>query len=174
MDLLLEIVKISLPAIIVGTVVVVLINKHFRNVETLKELDVKQGAAQQSLPIKFQACERLVLLMERISIENLLTRVSATGMTVQEFHMELISNVNVEFEHNLSQQLYVSDRCWQSIKEAKEEILGIINGAVQNLDPNEDSVQLINLLIQEISKREIHPSTQAIMNIKSEAKGFSK
>jgi len=69
---------------------------------------------------ELQAYERLILLMERITPDNLIMRIDSTGMNTNEFHLELLSNIRAEFDHNISQQLYVSDLVWQDVYNAKK------------------------------------------------------
>lgn len=85
-------------------------------------------------PIQLQAYERLVLFLERIKPDNLVLRCYQAGMNTKLLRDVMIKNISDEYEHNLSQQLYVSTESWLRIKNAKEEIINVLN----SLTPKED------------------------------------
>lgn len=67
------------------------------------------------LKIKLQAYERLALFLERISLTNLLTRVHPISTKKEDYQYLLTQTIEQEFEHNISQQIYVSEECWNII-----------------------------------------------------------
>ena len=79
------------------------------------------------VPLKIQAFERLLLFLERSQLPVLVKRVYVPGSTKDVFHIALLQNVEDEFEHNMAQQLYVSNMLWEAVKRAKEELVGQIN-----------------------------------------------
>ncbi len=100
-----------------------------------------------SLPIRLQAYERIILLLERISPGSLISRLHKPGMTASEFQRLLIQTIRDEFNHNLSQQLYVSVPAWEMVISAKEEMISQVNTAAARLDENATSADLSNLLL---------------------------
>ncbi len=86
-------------------------------------------------PIKLQAYERIVLFLERISTESLIMRTVKPGMTAQQLHSALIANIRSEYEHNLSQQIYMSNEAWEMVKNAKGTVIRIINNIATKLPP---------------------------------------
>ncbi|MBI1182847.1 hypothetical protein GC194_01155 [bacterium] len=169
MDILAELLKISIPAVVVAVTVVIIISRFFNNQLQMKSKELALQNRQISLPLRFQALERLVLLMERISIGNMLLRISATEMSVVEYKLELMQHVTHEFEHNLSQQLYVSNGTWQKIEEAKQYVLSTINATAESMDQNLEAQALIDALIFHITSTEITPAMEAIYLLKKEA-----
>jgi len=174
MEILVDVLKISLPAIIVAITVVVIISKHFKNETEIREKELSLKNREVSLPLRFQAFERLVLLMERISLNNMLLRIPSAGENVADFKLELMRNVTHEFEHNLSQQLYVSNACWEKIIEAKNYVLGTINSIGENTKGNEPASVLLDQLIAHITNQEISPIDEAIFMLKNEANNIGK
>ena len=71
------------------------------------------------LKVKLQAYERLALFLERISLTNLLTRVPPISTEKEDYQYLLIQTIEQEFEHNMLQQIYVSEECWNIILTAK-------------------------------------------------------
>lgn len=92
--------------------------------------------------MRLQAYERLTLFIERIALNNLLPRIRKAEMTVSDFRTALISNIRMEYEHNLSQQIYVSNDSWAMIRAAKEEIISMINQQSLELRPDASSIEL--------------------------------
>ena len=116
----------------------------------LKELEMRMKAktelrlvtARMVTPLKIQACERFLLFLERSQLPVLVKRIYAPGMVKDGFHIALLQSVEEEFEHNLAQQLYVSNDAWMAVKSAKEELVNQINATFDKTD-NGTEVALI-------------------------------
>ena len=169
MEHLIDILKISIPALVVSATVVIIISRYFRNERDAKDQELQLKNKEVSLPLKFQAFERLVLLMERVSLNNILLRLSSAEMTVDEFKFELMHTITQEFEHNLAQQLYVSNAVWQQVKNAKDHTLAVINNCANSLDRNGPANELVNLLIAHTTNDPTPPTFEAIYALKKEA-----
>lgn len=78
---------------------------------------------KQGLPIKMQAYERFTLLLDRISLDKLLVRVAPVDDNVEIYKHLLIATIDQEFEHNTTQQIYISDDCWKAIVSAKSTVI---------------------------------------------------
>ena len=136
----------------------------------LKTADEKLMRQRESMPLKLQAYERLVLFLERISPNALLVRVHRGGMFATQLQSELVITVRTEFEHNLSQQIYVSQQAWDEVKDAKEEIIRIINNAFSHAGANATGIQMSSQIFEQVLNMENVPSQKAIDFLKSEAK----
>jgi len=91
------------------------------------------------LPLRLQAYERMALFLERIDPNQLVLRIHASGLTVSQELNLLLTAIRSEFEHNLSQQIYISDSVWAKVCDAKGDIEAIINTVAENYDKNADS-----------------------------------
>jgi hypothetical protein len=120
------------------------------------------------IPLRLQAYERLTLFLERVSLNNLLGRVYQPGLTVREFHLELLSSIRSEFEHNITQQIYVSQQVWNTVRSTREEIVKMINSAASSIDPNAKGTELSKTIFENLMKEENNPAQAAIDLIKSE------
>ncbi len=165
-----EILKYTLPALIVFLTAYLLIRKFLENDQKLKKIDLMYKNEQYLLPIRLQAYERLVLFLERISPESLLMRVNRQGMTSQQLHSQLISTIRAEFEHNLSQQIYVSGESWEVIRNARSNLIKIINEAAKSIEPESPSLKLSQTILETIIDNENTPTNVAISHIKKEIK----
>ena len=99
------------------------------------------------VPLKIQACERLLLFLERSQLPVLVKRVFTPGVTKDAFHIALLQNVEDEFEHNMAQQLYVSNETWDAVRRAKEELVGQINATFDKTDDGTDVVMVAQALV---------------------------
>ena len=99
------------------------------------------------VPLKIQACERLLLFLERSQLPVLVKRVFTAGVTKDAFHIALLQNVEDEFEHKMAQQLYVSNETWDAVRRAKEELVGQINATFDKTDDGTDVVMVAQALV---------------------------
>lgn len=119
----------------------------------MQELRLKLHSEQRitvlkmTTPLKIQACERLLLFLERSQLTSLVKRVYTPGVTKEQFHLALLQNVEDEFEHNIAQQLYVSAEVWESVKHAKEELLNQINTTFDKAEPDTDAGLVAQALV---------------------------
>ena len=127
MEALVEILKIILPAGAVFAAAYLLVQKFLSNDQKRREHELKKSMLATITPLKIQAYERIVIFLERIHPNSIVVRVNKHGMTSYQLHMELVKTIKTEYEHNLSQQIYVSHGTWELLKTAKEEIIKLIN-----------------------------------------------
>lgn len=127
MDGLVEILKIILPAGAVFAAAFLLVQKFLANEQKRREHELKKASSSAITPLKIQAYERIVIFLERIHPNTLVVRVNKHGMNSQQLHQELVKAIKTEYEHNLSQQIYVSHNVWELVKTAKEEIIKLVN-----------------------------------------------
>ncbi len=120
------------------------------------------------LPLRLQACERLVLFLERIHPANLVMRLNDPGLSAAQFQALLVSTIRGEFEYNLSQQLYISGPTWERIRNAKEESILLINRAASSLPEESASADLMKRILEEVVGKEKLPVELAIGLLRKE------
>lgn len=170
MDVLLEFAKLLIPAaaVLYGMYLVV---KSFIQKELDKSLvDVKTKNAEVILPMRLQAYERISLFLERLSPNNLVIRVRDNSFSAVQFHQALVQDIREEYNHNLSQQIYVSENAWNLVKGAKEEIISVINQCAEGLPPDTNSLELAKRIFEKILERKADPTTVALSQIKEEVR----
>lgn len=169
MDLALQIIAYTLPSLIVFLITFFMVKAFFDKEYKLRLLEYREQNLRQSLPVRLQAYERLILFLERISLNNLLPRVRTKEMNVAAFRQALITQIGIEYEHNLSQQLYVSPRVWEVVKAAKEEMKSVINRHSMELRPDAPSAELSKSIISKLAELEEDTATvKAILALKQE------
>jgi ribonuclease HIII len=131
-------------------------------------IDTKQLNDKRIAPLQLQAYERLVLFLERTDLNNLVMRLNQAGMNSQLLHVELLKNIRKEYEHNLVQQLYVSEGVWQLITIAREKNIQTINMASDKVAKDDSSVMLARQIISAIETPEKQPNRIALKALKNE------
>ncbi len=158
----------TLPSIVVFLAVYIVLKSFLDREKAQLQLKLSIENSKRLLPVRLQAYERLVLLMERISPQLLIPRVYKKDMTKDQLHYALIQAVRQEYEHNLSQQIYVSDQAWQAVKEAKENIIKLINTIAADPQYSESVQKMSRLIIEAYSSVEDPPTETAIRILKEE------
>jgi hypothetical protein len=168
MDLskILELLSYTFPAVITGMVAYYFFKLHTKNEEGRRRYLLSKEAQKNAMPLRLQAYERMTLFLERISLSNLLTRITPISTNKNDYANFVIAQIDQEFEHNLAQQIYMTDECWTIIVTAKNATIQMIrkaaiNSAVDNADQVRES--LLNDLLEKQT-----PSNAALGYIKNE------
>ena len=144
---------------------------YFDNQQKTQMLQMKIDEHKESLkvvtPIRLQAYERMALYLERISPNSLILRTFRPGMDIKALQVAMTKNIRDEWEHNLSQQVYLSAESWNRIREAKEEMINLINGSAVKLSTDADPTSLAGAIFESCAKSKI-PTDEAIEFMKNE------
>ncbi len=168
MDTFLEILKYILPSFVMFGALYFVMNR-FLDTEHRKQLMVlRKENNTVTTPLRLQAYERLVLFLERISMDKLVLRVNKPGMSAKLLKAELLRTIQQEFDHNLTQQLYISNTSWDTVKKAKDEYLKVVNLAGSQMKPDSNSLNLAQKIFEIMTKLEKSPSQIAILILKKE------
>lgn len=168
MESLFQILLIVIPAGAVFATAFFLIRTFLNNENKRRELELRKSSLSIVAPIRLQAYERIVIFLERLHPNNLVLRVNKVGMTSHQLHMELIKAVKSEYDHNISQQIYISHGAWELIKTAKEETLKLINISTSKVPENAKSQDLASVILQIASSVDKMPSQVALEYLKKE------
>ncbi len=154
----LTLLAIVLPAAIVTLTAYYLLKKLLDSQERKQIITHKTESVKETLPLRLQAFERIILMLERMRPGSIVFRVNQENMDASHFQSKLLENIRDEFEHNLSQQVYVSPESWQKVVIAREETVKLINNAASQL--NEKATG--NNLAQAIFRKTAENGTPAI------------
>ncbi len=155
-----------IPATLITILAIYFFKLHTSNEERRRRFLLHKDGQKQSLPLKIQAYERMVLFLERISPNNILIRTAPLNEDKKNYESLLIHTIDQEFEHNLTQQIYISDECWNTIKAAKNATIGLIRKAALKEDID-TADKMRELILTSIIDRGT-PSDTAIAFIKKE------
>ncbi|ALJ03644.1 hypothetical protein APS56_00100 [Pseudalgibacter alginicilyticus] len=163
---ILDLFLYATPTLITGLIAYYFFKEHTKNEDGRRRFLLKKDLQVNSMPLRLQAYERMVLFLERISPTKLLIRVTPTSSEKEQYESLLIQSIEQEFEHNLSQQIYISDKCWGIILAAKNATIQIIRKA--SLSEKTDTAnKLREVILTEMMDRN-SPSDAALSFIKSE------
>jgi hypothetical protein len=128
-----------------------------------------------SRPLQLQAYERLVLLCERISIPNLISRTNIAQLSARDMQIILLEHIKQEFEYNASQQIYVTPVAWESVRNLKDHSMLIINQVAGVLPPDARASDLNRQLLDVVMNQQEQPLHLAVLDtLNFEAKKLMK
>ncbi|MBC8985900.1 hypothetical protein H9X96_08930 [Pedobacter sp. N36a] len=112
----------------------------------------KKDERTQLFGLRLQAHERLIIFVERINPSNLLLRVYMPGISVPELQASILNEIRSEYQHNVTQQLYVSERIWNVIRKLKDDTLAMVNNGVQGLPEQATGMDLSKKVLQQMAE----------------------
>lgn len=172
MEVFLEILKYTLPALVVFATAYVMFQGFLRQEENRVRKEISDRNRKTVLPIRLQAYERLALLLERISPESIIMRVNKPGMTAKQLHSELLSSIRAEFDHNISQQVYISNEAWDLIISARGKVINLLNNASAQVKDEATALTLSQKIFELTMELKAQPITDAMQFLKKEMEQF--
>lgn len=166
--LIFDLLKIILPSGLLLLGMYFLVKKYVDRDYKLRLLELRMKNADTITPIRLQAYERMTLFLERITPSNLLIRVSGSGQTATDYHRMLINDIRNEYNHNLSQQIYMTEHTWEKIQSAKENVVTLINRSFHEMPDKSKGTDLAKRVLETIIAQETDPTEQAIRMMKRE------
>lgn len=153
MDKFINSIMNNLPVILLLIPLYLLVQKTLAKINKLAEISFRTNITQKQakqIPdeLKIKACERLILFLERITPSSLIPRTIENKQTNRNLQISLIEEIKKEYEYNATQQLYVNDQTWEACTNAKDQIISIINTASTKIDPQANSIELSNNILQ--------------------------
>lgn len=167
LDPLFEILKFILPAGIVFLTTYYLVKNFLNHENSKRSVDLKLANQTIVTPIRLQAYERIILFLERINPNSLVMRANK-AVSAPMLQGELLKTIRSEFEHNLSQQIYMSFKSWEAVIQAKEETIKLINVAATKVSPEANGMELAQTIITVSAQLTELPTKVAIDFIKKE------
>ena len=154
---LLDILKYTVAGLGVVYVAFYLAKPYLERGEKIQLLEFKKAMATQTLSLRLQAYERLVLLIERISPGNMLIRLNGPAYSAQELHALIIEDIRNEYQHNITQQLYVTTRAWGVIKRIREDTVTLANNIIKNLPDTATGLEFSKIMLGHLSQLQDDP-----------------
>jgi len=168
MEAVVEFGKILIPASVVLYGVYLMVRTFVHKELELKRLEIRGRSIETVLPNRLQAYERITLFLERISPQNLLIRLNVSGLPAREFHQLLLGEIRNEYNHNVSQQVYMSEEIWNLVKNAKEDLIVSINDAASEMNMEATSLDLSKKIFEKSVNKSVDPIAHALTELKKE------
>lgn len=169
-DPLVQILVAVLPSIVVFLTAFYLIKQFTADRSAERGTDLRKEDRKQLLPLRLQAYERLALFAERIQPGALLLRVHKGNMSARMFHAELVATVREEYDHNVTQQIYVGDKVWSKVRQAKEETIRLVNLSYEQTGDNASGTELSRHIFENVSRLSHTPSQECLVAIKEDVR----
>jgi hypothetical protein len=169
---LLEILKFVLAGVGVVYVAFYLLRPYLDKSESLQLMELKKTISNQTLPLRLQAYERIVLFVERANPANMLVRLNETGMSAAELHSIAVTEIRNEYQHNITQQIYVTSRAWTVVKRVKDDTLSVVTNAVKALPETASGLELSKTILAHLSHLEDNPYDIALKIIREDMEGL--
>lgn len=163
---ILDLFLYAVPTLITGFITYYFFKEHTKNEDGRRRFLLKKDMQVSTMPSRLQAYERMALFLERITPSKLLIRVTPLSEDKNDYEALLLHSIEKEFEHNLSQQIYVSDKCWSIIIAAKNATIQLIRKA-SLLEKTDTANKLREVILTEMMERQA-PSDTALSFIKEE------
>lgn len=168
LTILLEILKFTIPGLVVFAAVYYTLKRFFAAQIDLEQIKYNKERRKEGLAIKLQAYERLALFCQRISVPNMISRLTMNSMTNKDLEKALLIAVQKEYEHNMVQQIYVSDGLWRIVEAAKNQIIEIIVSSGASVNPSNNADELEQKIFEVYKEIKIGPAQRAISAIRKE------
>jgi hypothetical protein len=165
---LLDILKYASAGIIVFFTGWYVIKTHYEKIKMLGILELKKTGQAHILPLRLQAYERMIMFIERINPANMLVRLHVSDISASEMHHLIISEIRSEFQHNISQQLYISNQTWMIVKRLKDDTIALVNNATKSLPDKAGALELNKSILIHLSHLEENPYDSALAIIKQD------
>lgn len=170
MDVFFEILKFTLPSLIMLLGVWLVMHKMFGQEEARRNFEIRKQFRDVTLPVRLRAYERIILFLQRTEPESLLMRFDFSGMTVLQLQQMLHKAIRDEYEHNMSQQIYVSNEAWAMVSNARESLVQLINSCAAQLDSEAPAMSLAQTILNTYAASLDTPTEIAINYVKSEVR----
>lgn len=169
---MIEVLKYCVPALCVLLATWLVMRQFYKGEADKRLWELKRAAQKEVSPVRLRAYERLTLLLERTTPEYMLMSLTLGEMSIVQLQQHLIRTVRAEFEHNVSQQIYVGADVWAMIVQSREQTVAFINAVAQQLPPDSTAIDYAKLLITAYSSNGETPNDLALAALKKEAQAL--
>lgn len=169
---LLDILKFTIAGVGVIYVAFYLLKPYLDKSEQMQLVELKKTISSQTLPLRLQAYERIVLFVERVNPASMLIRLNEPGFSAAELHSIIVMEIRSEFQHNITQQIYVSSRAWAIVKRVKDDTLSVVTNAVKALPESATGLDLSKTILAHLSHLEDNPYDIASSIIREDMEQF--
>ncbi len=163
-----EIFKIVIPAFLVMMTAYLLLDKMLINEDKRRRAELLGKHKAVVTPIRLRAYERIALLLERTHPTAMMLQVIKPGMTIVEAQNKILTYIRAEFDHNLSQQIYLSNELWEAVKAVHDNMIKLVNTTAQHFKPDEPATKLAEVFIRMYDEIDENPTSVALDLLRTE------
>lgn len=167
---MIEILKYCVPALCVLLATWIVMHKFYKSEAEKRLWELKRLSQKEISPLRMRAYERLSLLLERTTPEHMLIELNLGEMTILQVQQHLMRTIRMEYDHNLSQQIYVSDQVWEAILAARDQMVAFINTIAQQMPPESTALEYAKILITAYKSNGQTANDNAMLALRQEAR----
>ena len=167
---MMEVLKYSIPALLVLLATCLVLWKMLQEDREKRAFELKRKSQKEITPIRLRGYERLSLLLERTTPEALLRDLDVQSLTAQQISSLLMQKLRLEFDHNLSQQIYVSDEAWEAISNAREQMVLFLSTMARQFPPETNGLEVAKLMLTAYAENGETPHQKAMKILKDEVR----
>lgn len=165
-----EVLKYTIPALLVLLATCLVLWKMLQEDREKRAFELKRKSQKEITPIRLRGYERLSLLLERTTPEALLRDLDVQSLTAQQISSLLMQKLRLEFDHNLSQQIYVSDEAWEAISNAREQMVLFLSTMARQFPPETNGLEVAKLMLTAYAENGETPHQKAMKILKDEVR----
>lgn len=165
-----EVLKYTIPALLVLLATCLVLWKMLQEDREKRAFELKRKSQKEITPIRLRGYERLSLLLERTTPEALLRDLDVQNLTAQQISSLLMQKLRLEFDHNLSQQIYVSDEAWEAINNAREQMVMFLSTMARQFPPETNGLEVAKLMLTAYAENGETPHQKAMKILKDEVR----
>jgi len=165
-----EVLKYTIPALLVLLATCLVLWKMLQEDREKRAFELKRKSQKEITPIRLRGYERLSLLLERTTPEALLRDLDVQSLTAQQISTLLMQKLRLEFDHNLSQQIYVSDEAWEAISNAREQMVLFLSTMARQFPPETNGLEVAKLMLTAYAENGETPHQKAMKILKDEVR----
>jgi hypothetical protein len=158
------------PLIIVFLFVYYMLKSFFDQFDKQRKQELRVRFSEETLPLRLQAYERVVIYLERIKPESMIMRIATQDMTTLDLQKAMLNNIREEFDHNLSQQIYLSGEAWSMVIAAKQSMTQLVSATANDYKPDDNYIDYATDMLDEYASINDDPLSMAIKYIEKEVK----
>lgn len=165
-----QILTYTIPALLVMLAAWLVLYKTMKNEDNKRQWELKRASQKEINATRMRAYERLSLLLERTQPEHMLLDMQLQGMTVMQVQQQLLRTIRLEYDHNLSQQIYVSDELWDKIIRSRDEMAAFVNTMAIQMPQDGTSLDYAKVLMTGYNTNGDTPTALALAALKAEVR----
>ncbi len=167
-----EFFKYCLPALCVLLATWLVMHKFYKSEAEKRLWELKRLSQKEISPLRMRAYERLSLLLERTTPEHMLLELNLGEMTILQVQQHLMRTIRMEYDHNLSQQIYVSEQVWDAIIASRDQMVAFINTMAQQMPPESTALDYAKVLITAYASNGETANQKAMQDLRTEARSL--
>lgn len=172
MEVFLEVIKYIIPSLIVFFTSIILVRWFLKNDTERRRQEFLLSRYKEALPTRLASYERLTLFLERINAESLVIREQPNVSTSEQFQAHLLLTIRTEYEHNVAMQVYIPAQTWLLVKNAKEEMVRLVNICSGMVKPKDPAIALGKTMIEQHNYNTAYHINKALDALKNDVQTF--